>query len=129
MRSQNKDYCPGFFDLASAGGVVDAGEDDAVGAKRELEEELGLSDLTLTHVVTAKYQPADGSDNLFQNIYVIKDFDDEATQLVLQESEVERMEKWPVTDIDTKLGDAAVKVTPDSRHAWQVYCQNCKTSH
>ena len=28
VRSANKDYCPGYFDLASAGGVVDAGEDD-----------------------------------------------------------------------------------------------------
>ena len=42
VRSQRKDYCPGFFDLASAGGVVDAGEDDDLGARRELQEELGL---------------------------------------------------------------------------------------
>ena len=32
VRSARKDYCPGYFDLASAGGVVDAGEDDYVGA-------------------------------------------------------------------------------------------------
>ena len=44
MRSARKDYCPGYFDLASAGGVVDAGEDDHAGAARELSEELGLAD-------------------------------------------------------------------------------------
>ena len=37
-----KDYCPGYFDLSSCGGVVDAGEDDQIGAEREMFEELGL---------------------------------------------------------------------------------------
>ena len=55
VRSQNKDYCPGYFDLASAGGVVDAGEDDDIGAQRELEEELGLAGIPLNKVATVKY--------------------------------------------------------------------------
>ena len=41
-RSMTKDYCPGYFDLSSCGGVVDAGEDDQIGAEREMFEELGL---------------------------------------------------------------------------------------
>ena len=83
MRSQCKDYCPGYFDLASAGGVVDAGEDDKIGAQRELAEELGLGELVLPAGQTFKYQPADGSDNLFQNVYVVKNFDADNTLLTL----------------------------------------------
>ena len=63
VRSDNKDYCPGYFDLASAGGLVDAGEDDHESAARELKEELGLSNVGLKYILTAKYQPEDGSDN------------------------------------------------------------------
>ena len=36
VRSEDKDYCPGFFNLASAGGLVDADEDDHISAAREL---------------------------------------------------------------------------------------------
>ena len=55
VRSECKDYCPGFFDLASAGGLVDAGEDDHFGAARELQEELGLSNVGLKYICTTKY--------------------------------------------------------------------------
>ena len=41
-RSPNKDYCPGMLDLA-AGGVVNEGEPYLLSAKRELQEELGIS--------------------------------------------------------------------------------------
>ena len=88
---------------------MDAGEDDMIGAQRELEEELGLRGLELRHVVTAKYQPEDGSDNLYQNIYEIRDFDEDedgGQKLVLQESEVERMERWALPEIQAKLDDA-----------------------
>ena len=138
VRSQRKDYCPGFFDLASAGGVVDAGEDDDLGARRELQEELGLviegdssggSGLQMSKILTAKYEPADGSDKLFQNIYLIKNFDSESTELVLQESEVDRVDKWAVSDIEGKLKDPETfKVTPDSHHAWQQLCEKLQNN-
>ena len=125
MRSLQKDYCPGFFDLASAGGVVDAGEDDRVGAMRELEEELGVTSVDLgQEVLVAKYEPEDGSDKLFQNIYLVRDFDDENTTLIFQDKEVERIEKWPVSEIEAKISDQELKVTPDSKHAWNALVAN-----
>lgn len=40
-RAETKDMWPGYWDVA-VGGVVDAGEDYATAAHRELEEELGI---------------------------------------------------------------------------------------
>jgi isopentenyldiphosphate isomerase len=45
-RTEVKDFCPGYFDVA-AGGVVTAGESYEVSAERELEEELGLKGVPL----------------------------------------------------------------------------------
>ena len=42
LRSQGKDLYPGFYDTSSAGHIA-AGEDIFTGARRELEEELGLT--------------------------------------------------------------------------------------
>lgn len=46
-RSLSKDIFPGYYD-PFAGGVVLAGESYEVGAKRELEEEMGIRDVPLT---------------------------------------------------------------------------------
>ena len=85
-RTMIKDYCPGFYDLASAGGVVDAGEDDDVSAERELEEELGLIGYKLSKLFTFKHEVADN--RVFGNFYIVSGFDPEKQKLVLQESEV-----------------------------------------
>ena len=45
-RTTTKDVYPGLLDFA-AGGVVQAGEDPAVGAVREAEEELGVTGVPL----------------------------------------------------------------------------------
>ena len=45
-RALSKALYPGYWDVA-AGGMVDAGEDYAQAAARELEEELGIADVEL----------------------------------------------------------------------------------
>ena len=72
-RTMIKDYCPGFYDLASAGGVVGAGEDDDISAERELEEELGLTGFKLDRLFTFKHEVTDN--RVFGNFYIVKDFD------------------------------------------------------
>ena len=62
-----KDYCPGYWDLAT-GGVVDAGEDDDEGASREIEEELGLPNLKPKRATTYKFT----NDTLFGNLYYLE---------------------------------------------------------
>lgn len=46
-RTLSKDYCPGMLD-ACCGGVVQAGESYDLSAVRELEEEMGISGVSLT---------------------------------------------------------------------------------
>jgi 8-oxo-dGTP pyrophosphatase MutT (NUDIX family) len=41
-RSMQKDYCPGFIDLAAGGIVTMAEQNPDEGAAREVEEELGI---------------------------------------------------------------------------------------
>jgi len=53
-RTTTKDVYPGLLDLA-AGGVVLAGEDPAVGAVREVEEELGVAGVPLQPIGVADY--------------------------------------------------------------------------
>ena len=52
----NKDYCPGYFDLA-AGGMVCAGEDEDKNAEREVHEELGIpeDEIDLNFLFKFKY--------------------------------------------------------------------------
>ena len=53
-RSPAKDIWPGWWDIA-AGGVVTAGETYEAAARRELAEELGISDVELEYLGHARY--------------------------------------------------------------------------
>ena len=65
-RTMSKDIYPGYYDVA-AGGVVLAGESYDESAKRELEEELGISDAALTSLFTFFYQ--EGKTRVWGRVY------------------------------------------------------------
>jgi 8-oxo-dGTP pyrophosphatase MutT (NUDIX family) len=54
-RAETKDLHPGWWDVA-AGGVVAAGESYDAAASRELAEEAGLADVTLTPIGVARHE-------------------------------------------------------------------------
>jgi 8-oxo-dGTP pyrophosphatase MutT (NUDIX family) len=54
-RSPDKDWAPSFHD-ASAGGVLQAGEDPTEAALRELEEELGITGVALRPLLVEHYE-------------------------------------------------------------------------
>ena len=56
-RTDTKDVYPGLHDF-TAGGVVAAGEDPLVAARRELEEELGVAGVTLEPIGVGDYADA-----------------------------------------------------------------------
>jgi isopentenyldiphosphate isomerase len=68
-RSQRKDYCPGYFDLAN-GGVMGAEETDEENAQRELEEEVGISGVELKVLLRVKYE--DASNRVWGNVFGVK---------------------------------------------------------
>ena len=94
-RTTSKDYCPGYYDLAT-GGVVSAGEDDDISAAREVEEELGLKDQKLVRLSILRF--SDDASRVFGNLYFLK-MQIHIQQLVLQPSEVADVEFWSVEEI------------------------------
>jgi isopentenyldiphosphate isomerase len=65
-RTMSKDIYPGYYDVA-AGGVVLAGESYDESAKRELEEELGISDAALTSHFTFFHD--EGKNKVWGRVY------------------------------------------------------------
>lgn len=55
QRALTKDIWPGWWDVA-VGGVMAPGEDAETAAQRELQEELGISGVTLTPLATGGYE-------------------------------------------------------------------------
>ena len=111
-RSMSKDVFPGFYDPV-AGGVVLAGESYEEGARRELEEELGIRETTL--------------DPLFEFYYACPDarvwgaafscvFDG---PIVLQEEEIESGGFMEIKEI-LKLQKSEA-FTPDGLYVLQRY--------
>lgn len=90
-RTMKKDYCPGYFDLAT-GGVVGEGEDDDLSALREIEEEIGIKNAALQKIKVIKC--GDQKNRIFCNIYLLKDFNPGACPLTLQADEVDEVQYW-----------------------------------
>jgi 8-oxo-dGTP pyrophosphatase MutT (NUDIX family) len=81
-RTPVKDIYPGYYDVA-AGGVVMAGESYDESASRELNEEMGIKGVSLTHIFNFYHQDADNRvwGRAYRCVYDGK--------IVLQEEEVE----------------------------------------
>jgi isopentenyldiphosphate isomerase len=81
-RTLSKDIYPGYYDVA-VGGVVAAGESYEESARRELEEEMGIRDVSLTHLFDFFHQ--DAGNRVWGRAYsCVYDGD-----IILQEEEVE----------------------------------------
>jgi isopentenyldiphosphate isomerase len=111
-RSLSKDIFPGFYD-PFAGGVVLAGESYEVGAKRELEEEMGIRDVPLTHHFNFYF--ADEQSRVWGSVFsCVYDGD-----IVLQAEEVESGAFLSITAI---LQQAKTeRYTPDGLRALAQY--------
>ncbi|WP_457573372.1 NUDIX hydrolase YfcD [Desulfolithobacter sp.] len=103
-RTMNKDVYPGFFDIA-AGGVVLAGESYEEAAKRELAEELGISDVRLNFLFDQYYEDKDN--RVWGRIFFCR----HQGPFVLQQEEVAWGRFMDLTEI-LALGDRE-PVTPD----------------
>ena len=82
----------------STGGVVAFDQEDDRNAIQELEEELGIVDAKLEKVKVMKLQRK-GLGKVFANIYILRDLDPDAQQLLLQENEVDEVLYWSIEEI------------------------------
>lgn len=117
-RTLSKDVYPGYYDVA-AGGVVLHGETYEESAIRELEEELGIGDVALTHLFDFFHK--DANNRIWGRVYkCIYD-----GKMVLQEEEVESGSFRDVEAVIRNAGDE--RFTPDGLYALKRYARERMT--
>ena len=92
-RTLTKDYCPGYYDLAT-GGVVSYGESDEENGRRELFEELGLEEKMS---VLGRFKYEDDNTRVWGNLFEARI--DGHREIKLQAEEVDSVEKWSVEEV------------------------------
>lgn len=114
-RTMIKDYCPGYYDPAP-GGVVAAGESYELTNKRELEEEMGVTDpKENSHLFTFYYE--DDRIKMWGDAWdVVYD-----GPLKLQKEEVESVAMMSMKEILDSENSGSLKITPDSMYAMKEY--------
>ena len=111
-RTRTKDVFPGYYDPA-AGGVVLAGESYLEGARRELEEEMGIRDVPLESLF--EFYHADDNSRVWGAAFRCV-YDGEVT---LQEEEVE---SGAFMEVDAVFRAAATEpFTPDGLYVLWRY--------
>jgi len=105
LRSRSKDSFPGMYDTSSAGHIP-AGDEPAVSAARELEEELGIralpGQLKMAGTFHAEYElPFHGSmfrDNEYVTVFVY-DAPVDISDIRIQEEELEAVEWFDLDEV------------------------------
>ena len=95
-RPEWKDIQPGKWDTA-VGGHVDLGESVEMALKREVQEELGITDFTPELLATYVFE----SDREKELVYAHKTMYDEA---IAPSDELDGGRFWPLTEIRENLG-------------------------
>lgn len=114
-RTKTKDVFPGFYDVAP-GGVVIAGETYHESAARELEEELGIKNVPLTHLFEFFYK--DGKMKIWGSAYCcIYD-----GKIILQKEEVESGDFYKIDE--ALLMSEQQPFTPDGIYVLKRYLKN-----
>ncbi|WP_256792664.1 phosphotransferase [Terrabacter sp. Ter38] len=110
-RTTTKDVYPGLLDLA-AGGVVLAGEDPAVGAVREVDEELGVAGVPLQPLGVADYADEHTRYRAFRFVVTWDG------PIRWQPEEVSWGEWVTVEELVRRFDDEADSIVPDSVAVW-----------
>lgn len=126
-RSMEVDTFPGCWDH-SAAGHVDAGEDYEEAAKRELEEELGISNATLHKVAVYRTNNTFKGRKLNRFNALYKATIDSTAALDLQESEVSDAKWFTLDEVRKLIADRPDSVTDGLAQVIADYYSNSDTS-
>ena len=108
LRAVNKDFCPAYWDLC-AGGCIQPGFTDYDNARRELEEEYGVTGVHLDFVTTMKF--SDEKNKCWGSIFFVN-YDGD---IKIQEEEIQEHKWVSLEDIQKDyIDNSDIKVTPDS---------------
>lgn len=107
-RTATKDWAPAHWD-AAAGGVLQAGEDPAESALRELEEELGITGVTLRRLGGHLYE--DSGTRCFEYAFTTT----WAGPIWHQPEEVAEGRWMSLTELEELLADPDRPFVPDTR--------------
>lgn len=119
-RSANSKRWPGCWDN-SAAGHVDEGEDYHTAAVRELSEEIGITDVTLTKFGYYYSETKDQGDLLRRFNTVYKATVPKGRNTTLQESEVSEVRWFSLSQIKKLLAEHPEQTTDGLQHVIQRY--------
>jgi 8-oxo-dGTP pyrophosphatase MutT (NUDIX family) len=121
-RTKYKDYCPGYYEV-TAGGVNSFGESKEECARRELFEELGISN-SLEYCFPFFYQ--DSHTTVWGDFWTCRFEGRVPEDLTLQESEVESVQLMTVEQILQEADSKQKQFTPDSLYALRKWVSRNK---
>ncbi len=119
LRSMSKDTFPGCWD-SSCSGHLDAGEDYATAARRELGEELGWHDATLPLRPVVRLQACPETGFEFIQIYVMGPC---SGPFALHPEEISEGRWFTAAEVDHLIHDTPGKVAGALRLLWAEYRQ------
>jgi len=111
-RGMNKDVQPGKWDT-SVGGHLDPGECYIEAARREFQEELGVSGVPLTFLYHSRIRNSFESENVASFLAIYNG------PIVFAESEIEEVRFWSAGAIETALGSDMF--TPNFEEEWTMF--------
>ncbi len=114
QRSWQKEFHPGLWGPAAAGGV-EKSESYEQNAYKELQEELGLANVSLTHVDTRPVTDADG--HMMYLAFYKGVVDIEVDQLVLEDA-VEAAQWITKKDLASDIKNNPTKYVPSAYVLW-----------
>lgn len=119
-RSPHKDIQPGKWDT-SVGGHLDRGESYLAAARREMQEELGLTGLPLTFLYPSRIRNEIESENI-QTYLAIS-----GQPAVFNPEEISEVSFWTPDEIDESSGTGVF--TPNFEEEWQMFKEFVRKYH
>jgi len=111
-RAEEKDIQPGRWDT-SVGGHLNPGEAYLQAARREMEEELGLTDLPLLFLYWSRIRNEIESENITTFLTLAESYGD------YSQREISALRWWKSADIETEIGSGCF--TPNFEEEWQAW--------